>query len=75
MCPELGPLDYINTDGDIEWNHGSPQNYEGIYNKTASAWTDKVDRAMVIDLSEPDDVYDDEPEKPDDKSIVSKKGR
>ena len=60
MCPELGPLDYINSDGDIEWNHGSPQNYDGMYNKTASEWTDKVDNALIIGGFEPDEDLNDD---------------
>lgn len=34
LCPQLGPLDFINTNGEIVWNHGSAENYDGYYNST-----------------------------------------
>lgn len=34
LCPQLGPLDFVDKNGGIVWNHGSPQNYDGFYNTT-----------------------------------------
>ena len=33
-CPEMGPLDHYDADGDVDWNHGSARNYDGIGNTT-----------------------------------------
>ena len=47
-CPEMGPLDHYDEDGDVDWNHGSARNYEGIGNATEMK---KVDPSLVIDLN------------------------
>ena len=47
-CPELGPLDHYDDDGDIAWNHGSSRNYDGVLNVTHAK---KFDPSLVIDLN------------------------
>ena len=44
----MGPLDKYNEEGDIVWNHGSAENYDGIANITEQK---KVDPTLVIDLN------------------------
>jgi len=52
LCPELGPLDFINEDGKILWNHGSAENYDGHYNSTTEEG--KIDKSLQINLDEVD---------------------
>ena len=48
----MGPLDHYDEDGNVQWNHGSPRNYEGIENLTLVAKEKKaIDPSLVIDIS------------------------
>ena len=44
----MGPLDHYDEDGNVDWNHGTSRNYEGIANVTDLK---KVDPSLVIDLN------------------------
>lgn len=54
LCPQLGPLDFINKDGMVVWNHGSPENYDGYYNETTEFNLPKIDKSLAINLDEVD---------------------
>jgi len=44
----MGPLDkYDNETGEILWNRGSPRNWEGVFNETASGAL-KAPRSLAI---------------------------
>lgn len=44
----MGPLDHYDEDGNVDWNHGTSRNYEGIANYTEMK---KTDPSLVIDLN------------------------
>lgn len=49
MCPQLGPLDYLDTDGSPIWNHGSARNWDGFDKEAAKP---PIDKSLVVDISD-----------------------
>ena len=53
LCPQLGPLDFIDANGGIVWNHGSSENYDGYHNSTTE-FNPGIDKSLAINLDEVD---------------------
>ena len=51
-CPDIGPLDFYNTNNEVVWNHGSPRNWDGYDNQTSKFV--KKSNIKPLNLTDPD---------------------